>query len=89
MSRFESREKMKNSSSFPGNDSTRKPSMMKRNTSLSAPSSGSSLQTLWETGDETDSGKVCPLNGIIYLEHDLQSYETKRTESAIVTIILQ
>ena len=89
MSRFESREKMKNSSSFPGNDSARKPSAMKRNTSLSAPSSGSSLQTLWETGDESDSGKVCPLNCIVYLEHDLQSYETKRTGNAIVTIILQ
>ena len=58
MSRFESREKMKNSSSFPGNDGVQKSSSMKRNVSLSAPSSGSSLQTLWEGGEETDSGKV-------------------------------
>ncbi|XP_028408241.1 acetyl-CoA carboxylase-like isoform X2 [Dendronephthya gigantea] len=53
MSRFESREKMKNSSSFPGNNAAQKSSQMKRNVSLSAPSSGASLQTLWEAGDET------------------------------------
>ncbi|CAB4030503.1 acetyl- carboxylase-like isoform X2, partial [Paramuricea clavata] len=57
MSRFESREKMKNSSSFPGNGGAPKSSLMKRNISLSAPSSGASLQTLWESGDQTDAGK--------------------------------
>jgi hypothetical protein len=61
MSRFESREKMKNSSSFPGNDGATKPSLMKRNISLSAPSSGASLQTLWESGDQTDAGKASDL----------------------------
>ena len=63
MSRFESREKMKNSSSFPGNNAAQKSSLVKRNTSLSAPSSGASLETLWETGDQADGGKVSGVAG--------------------------
>ena len=58
MSRFESREKIKNSNSFPGNDGAQKSSFVKRNASMSAPSSGASLQTLWEAGDQPDGGKV-------------------------------
>jgi hypothetical protein len=76
MSRFESREKMKNSSSFPGNDGATKPSLMKRNISLSAPSSGASLQTLWESGDQTDAGKASDLkrlDGAVHFSHDINS----------------
>ena len=58
MSRFESREKIKNSSSFPGNDGTHKSSLTNQHISLSAPSSGASLKTLWEAGDESDGGKA-------------------------------
>lgn len=58
MSRFENTGRMKSSSSFPGNHSVHKPNSVKRNISLSAPSSGSSLQTLCEAGDKQDGGKA-------------------------------
>lgn len=60
MSRFESREKMKNSSSFPGNNKNTndKSKNVKRNSSLSSSFSGSSFQALCETKEQPDEQKV-------------------------------
>ena len=56
MSRFESREKVRKGGSYPGNQESSKPPP-KRNMSLTPPSSGGSLETLWEKIDD-EANKV-------------------------------